>query len=282
MRVHAPIVRTVTSAVFSYLLALAITDPSVSMGSGAATLLGWLLVGALYTQFVEYFFHRVPMHRGLPLLGDIKRHHLEHHRIFYGTNFKTRREEDLGHIAGRWWVFPLLFLGHYVVLVFLMAPDVLLAFLLGAVLHYVFFEVTHWFSHIEDNAFDRFLGHIPLLGALRAYQVEHHRIHHEVPELALNFNPPYLGDRIFRRMPRHAERLGYRVPGLSQWEPVLPPAVPDMDPSPVGRVFAEKPKRALVRYGSAVAIGVAVIGLAALAHGIWSHEKTPPPPEISA
>ena len=275
MKHRKPLLRTVAAAVFSYLLLLLLEAASLSSASFSSALLAWLLAGILYTQFVEYWYHRFPMHRNIRFLENIKRNHLEHHQAFYGDHFCARTEEDLSHIAGRWWAFPILFFLHYAVL-HLLAPSVVVAaFLLGAVIHYVAFEVTHWYTHVEDSAFDRFLKSIPVIGTLRAYQVEHHRIHHETPFVAFNFNPPYLGDRLFGHMP--AGR-GLALPDVPLG-PAIPSLAPQLGPaSPTAEITtAETPavagiawRQRALRYGSAVALGVAVVGIAVLAHGRWS------------
>ena len=173
----------------------------------------FLLLGVVYTQLFEYWYHAVPMHRGLPLLDDIRRNHLEHHRLFHGHHFRTRDPADTWQIPGRWWAFPAIFFVHYALLSSLFETGAVVFFLLGTVSHYLVFEITHWFTHVEDNAFDRFLERIPFLGELRAHQIEHHRIHHEIPVVAFNFNPPYLGDRLTVRMPQPAGALWARARG---------------------------------------------------------------------
>jgi hypothetical protein len=227
------------------------------------TSVAWLFAGLLYTQLIEYWMHRVPMHRGLPYLSNVRWNHLEHHRIFHGANFKTRAADDLHHIAGRYWVFPLLFVAHYAVLVFLLPAHAFILFFLGTVTHYVTFELTHWLTHIEDNAVDRFIARIPVLADIRAYQIEHHRIHHETPELAFNFNPPYLGDRLTGHMPTLEE-----VP-VAQPAPAAVVAMEPVAEAPLGW------RRRVVRYGSAAAVGFAIIGAVVIAHGLLTHGKRP-------
>ena len=210
MRHHWPILRTALAALAPLVLITWIHWDAVAAVTLSLTSIAWLLAGALYTQLVEYWSHRVPMHRGLPHLTHVRWNHLDHHRIFHGTTFQTRDVNDLAHIAGRFWVFPILFLVHYAALVFVIEAQALIVFMLGTVLHYLLFEATHWLTHIEDNPIDRMLARIPLVSELRGYQIEHHRIHHEVPEMAFNFNPPYLGDRIAGHMPNRAEAWARR------------------------------------------------------------------------
>jgi hypothetical protein len=153
-----------------------------------------IAVGVLYTQFFEYAYHRVLLHGRR--MGFIARRHLQHHRIFHGENFASRRVEDLQHVAGHWSLFPLILLVHYLLARLVVGPELALAFLAGCVLHYLAFELSHWFAHVEGNLFDRSLQRVPVVGALRRAQLAHHRVHHDFPDRNFNFSPPYAGDRL--------------------------------------------------------------------------------------
>lgn len=260
-RNHGPILKTVSAALLVLAAGITLQAPQI-LGDGFSwSLLAWFGFGLLYTHLLEYGLHRGPMHLRVPFLENVRRNHLEHHRILYGPNFRTRRRDLLAHIPGRFWVFPLLFLVHYAVLTAWLPAGSAAAFLSGSVVHYVAFEMTHWFTHIEDNAFDRALSRVPLLRRAREYQIEHHRIHHEFPIVAFNFNPPYLGDRILGTMP------GAEVPAPARAE--IPPAPPGA-PRPlvaaptVARRFLTRRR---VGVGAAVALGVAAVGLAVWASG---------------
>jgi hypothetical protein len=226
----------------------------------------WFLAGLVYTQLFEFWAHRVPMHRGLPLLGGVRRNHLVHHRTFHGERFRTRDPEALAHIAGRWWAFPLLMLAHYALLRPLLGPTVTSVFLLAALTHYLAFEATHWFTHIEDNGFDRVVARLPWLASMRARQIEHHRRHHDLPVVAFNFNPPYLGDRLAGLLPRPED-----VPAQA------PTPVPAPVPVPAPGLSARlRPwLRPALGYGSALAVGAALLGLAVVAHNRWSESRAP-------
>ncbi len=274
MRHHWPILRTALAALAPWVLITWIHWDAVAAVTLSLTSVTWLLAGALYTQLVEYWSHRVPMHRGLPHLTHVRWNHLEHHRIFHGTNFQTRDVEDRAHIAGRFWVFPILFLVHYAALVFVIEAQALIVFLLGTVLHYLVFEASHWLTHIEDNPVDRLLARIPLVSELRAYQIEHHRIHHEVPEMAFNFNPPYLGDRIAGHMPNRAEAWAGGV-AFETPEAALVPTVALQPPRPIVEARFGVWRRRLVRYGSAAAVGVALVGAVVVAHGLLTRGPSP-------
>ncbi|MGH9320814.1 MAG: hypothetical protein ACRD21_11970 [Vicinamibacteria bacterium] len=270
IRRHAPILRTALAASMAFIGLSAAHWPRWPGGDDlahatAAGFAFWFLSGILYVQFLEYGTHRYAMHRGLPLLRHVRRNHFEHHRIFHGENFRTSNPPHLAHIPGRWWIFPLFFSLHYAIVTAILPLVPAVAFLSACFVHYLAFELTHWFTHVDDNAFDRALAKIPVLSAMRAYQIEHHRIHHETPVVAFNFNPPYLGDVVAGQMPvlARAEPAGRIVP-----EPAADIAVPSAAlprPAPV------VPRRRLVfrpilLYGAALLLGAAAVGVAVLAH----------------
>ena len=257
-----PIVKVALAAIGSLLaVTLLHLDASTTL---SIELMGWVLLGALYTQFVEYWCHRVPMHRRIKMLELIRLGHIQHHRMFHGKSFQTKDAALLEHIPGRYWAFPLLFLLHYAVLVWILAPAACLAFLLGTVLHYLAFEISHWLTHIEDNVVDSAIARLPWLGALRLHQIEHHRIHHEVPEYAFNFTPPYLGDRLAARTPPTEQPVLNPPPVVTSPVRIAPASVVALP-----RLW-QKP---WIRYGSVAAASVTLVGAVVLAHGLWAHHK---------
>jgi hypothetical protein len=184
-----PLITAVGWAVGSYVIAvglqLALARPIEISFRGLAV----ALAGALYTNFFEHIWHRYGMHSRRP---DPR--HARHHRIFYGKGFQTRDPEALREIVTGWYIFPLLLLVHYSVFVVLFGADLAPAFFLGVVLHFVTYEVTHWYTHVANNHFDRFLARIPGLSRLRSIQIHHHQLHHAEPMVNFNFTPPYVGD----------------------------------------------------------------------------------------
>lgn len=163
------------------------------------------LAGVVYTHFFEYTYHRWLMHGGVRGLGFVKKNHLQHHRVFYGDNFTSRNREDWQYIASPWFVFPGLVTIHYFVVRELVSTASLVAFFGGVLLHYLVFEGTHWLTHVENNVVDRWIARVPVLGRLRRYHIRHHRHHHEIPTVDFNFNPPFLGDVVFRTLDVPAE-----------------------------------------------------------------------------
>ena len=148
------------------------------------------LSGALYTNLFEHVWHRYAMHSRRP---DPR--HARHHRMFFGKGFQTTDPEALREIVTGWYVFPVLLIVHYSAFAVLFGTDLAPAFFLGVVLHFVTYETTHWYTHVADNHFDRFVARIPGLSRLRSIQIRHHRLHHAEPMVNFNFTPPYVGDR---------------------------------------------------------------------------------------
>lgn len=271
MRRYAPISKTVSAAFGAFSIVL-VAEWGRLDGSASSNVLFAFALGALYTHLVEYWFHRIPMHRGVPFLENIKTNHQDHHRVFHGDHFRTRRAEELVHVPGRWFVFPPFFLAHYFVLSQLLGAQETVAFLAGAVGHYVAFELTHWFTHLEDNAFDRFIARVPVLAGLRAYQIHHHQIHHERPDLAFNFNPPYLGDLLTGRMPRGIE-LAPHPAGVGELEPVEEVPSPSALRRFPAAVMANPWRRRVLWYGSAGAAALTIFAVVFLAHGRSARSK---------
>jgi hypothetical protein len=191
-----PLLALTISSLTSFGLILWLNGNALRFHTGALTLslFGWFLLGIAYTHFFEYGYHRFVMHARAPWAGFVKRNHLQHHKIFYGDNFRSRRREDWQYIASPWYVFPGLLFIHYAPLSRFLTPWHLVAFFAGVLPHYLLFEWTHWLTHVEDNAIDPLIARVPLLGAVRAYQIREHRYHHEIPTVDFNFNPPFLGD----------------------------------------------------------------------------------------
>jgi len=259
VRRQGPILRTLCAASLTFVVLAALRFDELEL-SLTPVLAVWFVAGILYTNLFEYWVHRFPMHRGLPLLRHVRRNHVEHHRIFHGGNFRTANPADLEHISGRFWIFPVLLAGHYVLVTALLPIDAALAFLSACFLHYLAFEITHWLTHLENNAVDRVISRIPVVASIRAYQIEHHRIHHQTPIAAFNFNPPYLGDALVRWTTRSFGEPGRSPEGEGRWTT----ARPVIDAAPV-LARRRLPARPVVLYGTALVLGVVALGIAAIA-----------------
>lgn len=136
---------------------------------------------------------------------------MEHHRIFYGANFQSRDSEDLEQITMPWYNFPVLFFVHYGIALAILPKAAIPAFFAGVVLHFLMYEISHWFTHVKDNFFDDWILKIPFVGdeiwQFRFWQIKHHMIHHEIPTVNFNFNIPPLGDLIFKTYSDTAQKI---------------------------------------------------------------------------
>jgi hypothetical protein len=192
-----PLFTAVAWAVGSYVVAVGLqlrTSTNVEISLRALVV---CLSGALYTNLFEHLWHRYAMHSRRP---DPR--HAKHHRIFYGNRFQTSDPDALREIVTGWYIFPVLLAVHYSAFTALFGAGLAPAFFLGVLLHFVTYEVTHWYTHVVDNGFDRFVSRIPGVSGLRSMQIRHHRLHHAEPMVNFNFNPPYTGDRLSRVLRR--------------------------------------------------------------------------------
>jgi hypothetical protein len=199
-KLHLPLVKVILSVTIAYGMTLWFHFHLGELISFSWAALPWLLAGSLYTHLFEYVYHNLVMHHGFRIgrWRYCDKRHLRHHRIFFGDNFQTRQPARLAEVATHWYTLPALFYLHYFTfLEWLQAPHVPW-FFLGVALQSLAYEITHWFTHVENNSFDRMLARAPLISRLRAAQIRHHRRHHDVPAVNFNFTPPYLGDRLGR------------------------------------------------------------------------------------
>ena len=156
---------------------------------------GYYILGAIYTNLFEYFWHRVAMHIGIPRLGVIKLSQLDHHRIFHGKDFRSRYGPYLEHISGVWYSFPILLSLHYLVALLILDHSAVLPFLMGSTNHYQMYETIHWYTHVDNNNFDKVIFHVPILRSIRKWEIKNHGEHHEKPDGRFNVTYP-LGDWI--------------------------------------------------------------------------------------
>src|SRR4051794_7789209 len=180
----APLVLTTACAAGAYALAVGmhvLAGGAVEVSGHAAAL---CITGAIYTNLFEHVWHRYGMHSRRP-----DRRHARHHSLFYGSKFQRSDPEALRQIVTSWYIFPLLLVLHYSVFIFLFGGALAPLFFLGVLLHFIGYEVTHWYTHVANNRFDRFVSRIPVLRTIRAVQIHHHKLHHANPAVNFNFNP---------------------------------------------------------------------------------------------
>lgn len=200
-KLHAPLLKVVASTAIVYAAMLSFHVRGGQLHSFASWFaFTWVVAGAFYTHLFEYFYHLQMMHRviGFGRWRFHDKRHLAHHRNFLGDQFQTRESEKLVEVTTSWYTFPVLFLAHYLLFRVLFGAGWAPAFFLGVAAQFLVYEISHWLTHLRDNAFDRWAVRIPLISELRRRQIEHHRVHHTRPDVNFNFTPPYAGDRIGR------------------------------------------------------------------------------------
>jgi hypothetical protein len=166
----------------------------------------WLTVPLLflYANLVEYWGHRIPMHRpvrGLRLLYF--RHTRQHHRFFTDADMTY---DDAGDFKAV--LFPpvmiIFFLGGFglplwLLLYFLATPNVAWLALATALAYFLNYEWLHFAYHCAPGSR---IGRIPGLQPLRRLHLRHHD-----PQLMMryNFNITYpISDHLFRTRFREA------------------------------------------------------------------------------
>jgi len=153
----------------------------------------------LFASFVEYFFHRYPMHHRWPLMGFLfSRHTVHHHAYFRVDSMKVEDDRDM-----RFVLFPafacLLVIalagGGAALLGLALGRNVGLLFLATATLYYLVYEWFHASFHLV--ATER-LERIPFVGSA----ARRHRLHHDPERMtSINFNITFaIVDRIFGTM----------------------------------------------------------------------------------
>lgn len=195
MRRHGPLFKIILATLASF---VALAALRLSLGEfGAPTLpVLPLLLGVLWGHLFEYGWHRVALHQDVRWFRKFRERHLRHHARLHGEHFTARGREDLEVIATSWLSFPTGLAVHFLVLLGLTSGAALVAFLGGCCLHYLFFEVNHWFMHVENSELDALIGGIPGLRELRHAQIAHHAAHHERPNANFSFTAPFLGDHL--------------------------------------------------------------------------------------
>ena len=159
----------------------------------------WLTipVAFLYTNLMEYWGHRGPMHHRRRWLGAVyRRHTLRHHRFFHQDAMAFGNSRDFHAV-----LFP-----PVLVVFFLSATVVpsalLVGWLLGANVAWLYiatvfgyflnYELLHFAYHAGENSW---VGGLPGMAALRRLHTQHHD-----PRLMqrCNFNITYpIGDWLF-------------------------------------------------------------------------------------
>jgi sterol desaturase/sphingolipid hydroxylase (fatty acid hydroxylase superfamily) len=147
----------------------------------------WVVPATLVlASFVEYWAHRVPMHRRVPGLSAVfDRHTRRHHRYFTVSASRFHAHHD-GHAV----FFPtvlLVFFGAICALLgslvaLLTSTAVAVAFVATSIAYYLLYETLHFAYHCPTRWR---LGRLPIVRVL----AHHHRTHHAKRNMGRrNFN----------------------------------------------------------------------------------------------
>lgn len=146
----------------------------------------WLLVilFIVFANFIEWAFHRYPMHRPMDFPPGARllylNHALIHHRAFLHNSMPLNNNRELGLVLMPWYTMLLvLALGLPVALLgwALRGPGILGIFYIMAVLYYMAYEVLHALYHTNDTTRQRLgLKNNRLFRFLRAHHAHHHRL----------------------------------------------------------------------------------------------------------
>lgn len=134
----------------------------------------FILGSIIFSNFVEYFLHRFPMHRLTFLKGIYKLHTSVHHRYFTSELMNIESKEDIFHVSTSIKIICL-FIGSIVLpisfLISLLSLNLGILFFIVAMSYYLVYELTHLYCHLPP---DRWWGNIPYLRSCRRRHRRHH------------------------------------------------------------------------------------------------------------
>ncbi len=161
--------------------------------------LEWLTIPAafLFANFMEYNFHRGPMHRKWSFDEMVfDRHTRQHHRFFTHSAMGFDAPKDCYMVFFPYWAIFLMFgvtAPVFFILWALLGLNIAALYQITAVGYYLMYEWLHWSYHVPES---HWIGRNPLIRALR----RHHQAHHN-PHLMTrwNFNITFpIMDVVFR------------------------------------------------------------------------------------
>ena len=151
----------------------------------------------IYANFVEYFVHRIPLHRRIPGLGVLyERHGIQHHRYFTDRDISIISPLQMYYV-----LFPAVAIVFFIPLAagpvsfligHLFGPNVGWLALLASAGYFAWYETFHLANHLPMS---HSVHRVPGLSALCKY----HRLHHHPAySKQYNFNVTFpLADWIF-------------------------------------------------------------------------------------
>jgi len=139
----------------------------------------------IVSNFVEYSFHRWPMHKRFSILKKMyKTHSGQHHRYFTNEYMDIECDEDRREVFAKWFtVFLLIFLIVLPTSIFcllLISHNIGILLFATCIMYYGIYESIHCIAHHPDN---HFLLKIPFM----KWAKKHHKLHHNT-KLMRNYN----------------------------------------------------------------------------------------------
>ncbi|SHF57721.1 Fatty acid hydroxylase superfamily protein [Microbulbifer donghaiensis] len=159
----------------------------------------WLTVpiAFIYTNLMEYWGHRGPMHHRRKWLGGVyQRHTLRHHRFFRHDAMAFDGSRDFHAV-----LFPPVLVVFFLLLTvvpsallvhWLLGVNVAWLYVAAVFAYFLNYELLHFAYHLRE---DSWIGRLPGMAALRRLHTQHHD-----PRLMqkYNFNITYpIGDWLF-------------------------------------------------------------------------------------
>lgn len=157
----------------------------------------FIIGSIIFSNFVEYFLHRFPMHHLTFLKGIYKMHSGVHHRYFTSEFMNIESKDDIFHVSTSIKVISLFVCSIIIpisLIVWLIANIKFgLLFFIVALSYYLIYELTHLYCHLPS---DSWYSNIPYLRNCR----RRHRRHHNPKVMrSRDFNVSFpLFDYIFR------------------------------------------------------------------------------------
>lgn len=134
----------------------------------------FILGSIVFSNFVEYFLHRFPMHNLTFLKGIYRMHTGVHHRFFTSELMHIESKEDIFHVSTSIKVICLFVCSIILPISFLiglLSSSFGILFFITAMSYYLVYELTHLYCHLPP---DRWWGNIPYFRSCRRRHRRHH------------------------------------------------------------------------------------------------------------
>ena len=161
---------------------------------------GFLIGALIFLSFVEYWFHRGPLHKPFRAVRKFyKVHTLEHHHYFTDEAMRFYDFKDFKMVLFPAYAHALVVIAMQLLSRYFFEPAISAnaghLFAAGACLYFLLYELIHLMAHLPQ---DHPIFKISPLGFLR----DHHKTHHRLSDMSkVNFNIAMpLFDLVFRTL----------------------------------------------------------------------------------